>query len=101
MMLRQVIHEQINDEEHRQKRLWGEQNHAPAFWLAILAEEFGEAARAVVEHGAMDTHRRLTGREADEQLAKLRATLRRELVQVAAVAVSFIDYLDRQEESKP
>ena len=79
-MLRQVIHEQINDEEHRQGRLWGEQNHAPAFWLAILAKEFGAAAKVVVEHGERETRRRLTGREADEQLAKLRATLRRELV---------------------
>jgi len=28
---------------------WGPQSHPRAWWLTILAEEFGEAARAVLE----------------------------------------------------
>jgi len=28
---------------------WGSQSHPRAWWLTILAEEFGEAARAVLE----------------------------------------------------
>ena len=33
-------------ERKAQDRKWGEQNHEPLKWLAILAEELGEAAKA-------------------------------------------------------
>ena len=39
-------------ERLRQEKKWGAQTHDPSWWLTILAEEFGEAARAVLE----DTH---------------------------------------------
>jgi NTP pyrophosphatase (non-canonical NTP hydrolase) len=32
-------------ERARQDAKWGEQNHHPAIWMAILLEEIGEAAK--------------------------------------------------------
>lgn len=71
-------------ERVRQDSKWGEQNHEPARYLAILAEEFGEAAQATVE-ATFD----LGG------VARHREQLRLELIQTAAVAVAFIECLDR------
>ena len=39
----------VKDERQRQEQKWGEQNHEPLIWMAILAEEFGEACKAVLE----------------------------------------------------
>lgn len=50
--------------------------HHP-IWLAVLAEEFGEVANAIIEHDKGD------------------AELRAELVQVAAVALAWVDALDQ------
>ena len=61
----------VIEERKRQHKLWGEQNHAPAFWLSILGEEFGEVCKAVYE--------------------KNDAAYLEELVHVAAVAVQMIE----------
>jgi len=58
---------EIVTERARQDDKWGEQHHTDFVWHAILAEEVGEVAEAILE-----------GRQAD---------VRRELIQVAAVAV--------------
>lgn len=50
-----------------QDKKWGEQNHRDSTWLAILSEEVGEAAKAILE-----------GKNLDE-----------EVVQIAAVAVAW------------
>jgi len=71
------IFQNIALERRRQDAKWGEQNHDAFLWLAILGEEFGEAAKAAVE-----------GRIAD---------LRTELIHVAAVAVAAIESLNRNE----
>ena len=63
---------------------WGEQNHEPFAWLAILGEEVGEANMA-----ALEAH--FTGYEKSGDLHPFRA----ELIQVAAVAVAMIECLDR------
>jgi NTP pyrophosphatase (non-canonical NTP hydrolase) len=68
-------------ERVRQERKWGEQNHDPFVYGAILSEEVGEAAQAALKAGG----------EGGKTLADLRV----ELVQVAAVAVAFIECLDR------
>ena len=75
-----AVLEEIDDERARQHGKWGEQNHADIEWFAILAEEFGEVARSIVggplrtvgEHGT-----------------------RHELIQVAAVAVAWVEAIDR------
>lgn len=67
---------EVMRERDQQDEKWGVQRHVQALWLAILAEEFGEVAKEVVD--GVDL-----------------ANLRVELIQTAAVAVSFIEALDR------
>lgn len=67
-------------ERQRQETKWGEQNHDDFFWSAILYEELGEAARILLEEGCDG----FTG------------ALRPELVQVAAVAVAWLECIDRR-----
>lgn len=62
-------------ERIQQEKKWGEQNHGPLKWNAILGEEFGEVSKAILE-GDMGNYRE-------------------ELLQVAAVAIAAIECLDR------
>lgn len=79
-----ILHEVLL-ERRRQDAKWGEQNHPPEWWLPIIMEEVGEAAKAALEHHfGYSTYTDL--RE-----------YRREMIQVAAVAVAAIEALDRQE----
>ena len=75
-----VLHE-VSMERARQDEKWGEQNHDDFTWLAILTEELGEVAEGAlvqVYEGSGTPH-----------------DVRAELIQVAAVAVSWIECLDR------
>jgi len=74
-----VVGEVIQERE-RQNIEWVEQNHMPTVWLAMLMEEVGEAAKAICE-------------------IKLR-NYRRELIQVAAVAIAAVESLDRKAQKK-
>lgn len=65
----------VSDERRRQNAKWGEQNHPLDTWITVLVEEVGEAAQDV-----------LKGRIGE---------CRQELVQVAAVAVAAIEFIDR------
>lgn len=66
-------------ERVRQDRRWGPQRqHSPEHWLAILGEEYGEACEAALEGDL--------------------AALRKELIQVAAVAVAASENLEREGE---
>ena len=67
-------------EQHAQYERWGEQNHPDLYWLGILMEEVGETSKEIIEHAS-------------------RATIRGELVQVVAVALSWIECIDRQGDS--
>lgn len=67
-------------ERSRQQEKWGEQDHDPMTWLAILGEEVGEACEAAL-------HTKFGGPAAGK--------LRLEMIQVAAVAVQIIEWLDR------
>lgn len=77
---------EVAQERSRQDALWGEQNHDPQDYFAILAEEVGEVAKEVVEWRFSAPDRRL------DRLVLLRA----ELVQVAAVAVAMVEAIDRR-----
>jgi NTP pyrophosphatase (non-canonical NTP hydrolase) len=70
-----AVLEEVAEERARQDGKWGQQNHVPAIWIVILGEEFGELCQASLEsdHVAMRT----------------------EALQVAAVAVAFVERLDR------
>jgi hypothetical protein len=85
----------ICDERERQLEKWGVQNLDPLQWLAILGEEHGEACEAALALAAPYLHD--PSGEYDLPVAKLKAKYRRELVQVAAVAVAMIECLDRAE----
>lgn len=70
----------IQMERNAQDEKWGEQRHSDEKWLTILLEEFGEAAKAVLENN-------------DEALLV-------EVVQVAAVLENWVTTRDWYEEKK-
>jgi NTP pyrophosphatase (non-canonical NTP hydrolase) len=61
----------IRRERERQIMKWGEQDRTDLYWLAILVEEVGEVGRALVEGNAYQ--------------------MKKELVQVAAVIVAWLE----------
>ncbi len=75
------IIDDILGERERQDEKWGpDREIEPLYWLAILMEEVGEAAKEVIE-----------------PLCPIIFTpeLRREVVQVAAVAIAWLEAMDR------
>ncbi len=64
----------VLEERKAQDIKWGKQSHSDLYWLGILAEEFGELAKEIIESN---------GSKAIES----------ELVQVAAVAVAWIEQI--------
>lgn len=68
----------------RQDAKWGQQDHSPERWFAILGEEFGEVAREVTKW--------IPPRDR----APDAANYRQELIQLAAVAVRMVECFDRQ-----
>jgi NTP pyrophosphatase (non-canonical NTP hydrolase) len=64
----------IMEERKRQDDKWGEQNHPDLYWLGILMEEAGELAKDIIE-----------GKNP-----------KKELVQVAAVALAWLEAIDRR-----
>lgn len=108
--IRGKVWNDIMDERDRQDAKWGVQDHHPAVWMLILGEEVGEAAEeaddfdaacALVDAGrackeALDDG--AAGCGAVELYPLTPDSLKRyraELVQVAAVALSAIECLDR------
>ncbi|MNW53170.1 hypothetical protein D3C74_307210 [compost metagenome] len=81
--IQSVIHERA-----RQDAKWGQQDHEPMAWMGILGEEFGELCEAVNETYFNN------GPEARKKGGY--ENMRTEAVQVAAVAISFIQALDRR-----
>lgn len=69
-------------EQQRQDAKWGEQNHDPEVWLAILTEEIGELSQEILRR-----------RFAPEEV---RQNLQTELVQVTAVALSMLECCNRK-----
>ena len=82
---------EVAQERERQHAKWGEQNHDPAVWLMVLAEEVGEANQAAFEKlfPAFD-------KQAAARGPRTWADYRVELILVAAVAVLAVESLDRQ-----
>lgn len=79
----------VVSERAAQDLKWGEQSHDHPTWLAILTEEVGEASEEVLNLRFPDASKRPG--EPYETLAALRD----ELVQVAAVAVAWVENIDR------
>lgn len=82
----------VKQERHRQLAKFGVQDHPIADWFLILGEEVGEAQREACEHvfrGRFPEHYA----DDPERLHRLR----KELIEVAAVAVAMVESLDRNE----
>ena len=82
-----TIIDAILAERERQDKKWGEQNHVLPIWLGILGEEFGELCQAVNET-VFNNGTDLGGYE----------NMKREAIQVAAVAIGFLECLQRNRE---
>lgn len=67
----------------RQINKWGIQNHTPLEWLVILMEEVGEASQEALRVRFNENYPVESFKE--------------EMIQVAAVALSIIDCIDRDE----
>jgi NTP pyrophosphatase (non-canonical NTP hydrolase) len=67
---------QVKNERTLQDAKWGEQNHDDFVWHAILSEEVGEAAEAMLKQ------------QPDN--------LRNEIFQIAAVCVAWLEAIDRR-----
>lgn len=74
-------------ERKRQDSKWGEQNHPPHYWTGILGEEYGELCEAINET-VFDNWSDKGGFE----------NMRREAIHVAAVAIGFLECLERNKE---
>ena len=82
----------VKEERGRQLTKFGVQDHPISDWFLILGEEVGEAAREACEHvfrGRFPEHYA----DDPERLQRLR----KELIEVAAVAVAMVESLDRNE----
>lgn len=77
-----AVLDEVAAERVRQTAKWGEQNHDPVGWSAILSEENGEVAKEV-------THLLPPATGFDG------AAYRTELIQTAAVAVQAVECFDR------
>ena len=84
--LRHNVLVEVHRELDRQDAMWGQQNHDMADYYTILGEEFGEVGKAICE----------------SKLQKMtdRHEIRKELIQLAAVAVAMAESFDRQEAKK-
>lgn len=83
------IFEDVKRELRRQIDKWGVQVHDPLVWNAILVEEVGEVSKAILETWQQpETHGLQAQQTADDY--------RKEVIHVAAVAISAIRALDMQ-----
>lgn len=96
--MRDVIKEVVQ-ERMRQLKKWGVQDRSMEMWMCILMEEVGEANREVVDY--VCENRPKWDKEEDSlidfnEVQKSRlGNFRKEMVQVAAVAVQVIEWFDR------
>lgn len=82
---KQKIINLINEERIAQDKKWGVQRHHPFMWNTILGEEVGE-----VNQASLDLE---NGIDTEEHLVE-------ELIQVAAVAVSYVESIWANRKSK-
>lgn len=76
------VYTEVHMERERQDAKWGPHDHIPIEWMSVLTEEVGEAAEA-----ANNCH----WHASPEWIKQFRD----EMIQVAAVAVAAVEYVDR------
>lgn len=99
MGMKKII-EEIVAERARQNKKFGQQNHNLPEWMAILMEEVGEASREAVDWHFQYPPKHQTSTPFEAIQKNRLKNYRKELIQVAAVAVSMVEALDRQEKRK-
>ena len=85
-----VIEGYILSERTRQDSKWGQQNHDDLYWLSILTEEVGEAAKAINDH----THDNLDTFHGISHIGF--NDVHAEVVQCAAVCVAWLEEMERR-----
>lgn len=99
MNIQEQIFKQIETERLAQDLKWGEQNHKPIEWIAILTEEVGEASKEALDHHFNLKEAGYTSTDSFNDMRLKR--YREELIQVAAVAVSMLECFDRNYQFNP
>lgn len=84
--LMEFVLNQIVGERRKQDAKWGQQNHAPVWWLSIATEELGEVAQAI---------NKMEWESDAEEKAKWLNCIKDEFVQLAAVCEAAIECLIR------
>lgn len=84
MNIQEHILNDIKTERERQNIMWGVENHHMEIWVSLLGEEYGELCQAINET-IFNTGSDRGGYE----------NIKKEAIQVAAVAVSFLECLER------
>jgi len=99
----------VTDERIRQNIKWGEQNHpdgtgpawpvmaAGALYSGFAADMVRRQVQAAAKHGTTTWHGVLAEEFHEAAAANAPCVLRAELVQVAAVAVAWVEAIDRRE----
>ena len=83
------IYGRLLDERAKQDAKWGEQNHDDYVWLAILSEEVGEAAQAILKCNDPNDAPPGVWQEKDIEL---------ELIQSAAVILAWLEARERRKQ---
>lgn len=86
--------DEVFEERQRQDEKWGQQNHNVPEWLMILGEEVGEANKEGLEIYFKNKPRPMPENAVYEPPLKY-TEYRKELIQIAAVAVAMVESLDR------
>ena len=85
-MIQPEIFNRIQAERQRQDDKWGQQSHDDYVWLAILSEEVGEAAQAILK----------VNDPAEGSNVFQDSDVEWELVQAAAVIVAWLESRQRR-----
>jgi len=94
--IQREIEDLIAKERLRQNMKWGEQNHNDYYWMSILLEEVGEASRELIEN-AVYAYPPVCVSSFPDRVNHIITQniktdrLEKELVQVAAVAVAWLE----------
>lgn len=89
--------DEVLAERVKQDAKWGQQDHLPIEYCAILGEEVGEVNKAALEaHFGYPYGEEKAGSTAAKMLHFM--DYRMELIQVAAVAISMVESYDRNED---
>lgn len=82
----------VKRERERQDDQWGDQNHHPSYWLAILGKQVGQFGSAVLDREwAMQSDSPVRDGIAMDK------RMREEAVQLTAVGLAIIEAIDRGE----